>query len=64
MTTTNQKLEILQSLNNLDAVQSEIVLKFIKGLIQGDLHRTAHQHLKRKAMREIGQALKQAEQSF
>jgi hypothetical protein len=64
MTTTNQKLEILQSLNNLDAVQSEIVLKFIQGLIQGDGNRAAHHQLKRKAMREIGQALKQSEHSF
>jgi len=64
MTTTNQKLEIMQSLNNLDALQSEIVLKFIQGLIQGDVNRAAHHHFKRKAMREIGQALKQSEHSF
>ena len=64
MTTTNQKLEILQSLNNLDAVQSEIVLKFIKGLVQEERNQIFHQHIKRKAMKEIGQALRQGEHSF
>ena len=64
MTTTNQKLEILQSLSNLDAVQSEIVLKFIKGLVQNDGRQIAHQHFKRKAMKEIGQALRHGEHRF
>ena len=64
MTTTNRKLEILQSLNNLDAVQSEIVLKFIKGLVQGERNQIFHQHIKRKAMKEIGQALRHGEHSF
>ena len=64
MTTINQKLEILQSLNQLDAVQSEIVLKFIRGLVQDDTRPPAHHYLKRKAMKEIGLALSQREHSF
>lgn len=58
MTTMHQKLEIMQTLNRLDAVQSEKVLDYIKGLLyspQSDLHR---QHIRRKAMKEIGQALR------
>lgn len=60
MTTTYHKLEILQSLNRLDAVQSEQVLDYIRRLLhtpQTDLHR---QHFRRKAMKEIGQALREA----
>lgn len=64
MTTTNQKLEILQSLNQLDTVQSEIVLKFIKGLVHEKRSHPVRQYLKRRAMKEIGQALRQAEHSF
>jgi len=58
MTTIHQKLEILQTLNRLDAVQSEKVLDYIKGLLyspQNDFHR---QYVRRKAMKEIGQALR------
>jgi hypothetical protein len=57
MTTSHNKLEILQSLNRLDAVQSEKVLDYIRGLLQHpqqDLHR---HYFRRKAMKEIGQAL-------
>ena len=64
MTTTNQKQEIVRSLNNLDAVQSEKVLSFIKGLIHNEPNDLYQQHLKRKAMQEIGQALQQAQHSF
>lgn len=60
MTTTYQKLEIVKTLHSLDAVQSEQVLDFIKGLLQNrstDPHH--HQYLRRKAMKEIGQALRE-----
>ena len=64
MTTTNQKLEILRSLNNLDAVQSEKVLIFIKDLLHSEQNDLYHQYMKRKAMQEIGQALRQAPHAF
>ncbi|HET9487285.1 MAG TPA: hypothetical protein VFO54_07625 [Chryseosolibacter sp.] len=59
MTTSHNKLEILQSLNSLDAVQSEKVLDYIRGLLQHpqqDFHR---HYFRRKAMKEIGQALRE-----
>jgi hypothetical protein len=58
MTSTYQKEEIVRSLNNLDAVQSEKVLHYIKGLLNVQQHESYHQHVKRhRAMQEIGQAL-------
>lgn len=59
MTTTNQKQEILQSLSNLDATQSEKVLDYIRGLLNSPSSEVQYQLLKRRAMREIGQALGQ-----
>ncbi len=59
MTATYQKLEILQSLNNLDAVQSEKVLHFIKGLLQTPERDLRHHYMRSKAMKEIGQALQE-----
>ena len=59
MTTTHPKQEILQSLNNLDAAQSEKVLDFIKGLLKNSPSDLQHQTIKRKALREIGQALRE-----
>ena len=59
MTTTNQKQEILRSLQNLDAVQSEKVLEYIRELLKNDSGSAYHHYIKRKAMREIGQALRQ-----
>lgn len=64
MTTINQKQEILQSLSSLDAVQSEKVLDFIKGLLPGYENDLRHQHLKSRAMKEINQALRQASPKF
>ncbi|HEY9486972.1 MAG TPA: hypothetical protein VIQ51_01490 [Chryseosolibacter sp.] len=63
MTTTNQKQEIVQSLRHLDAVQSEKVLNFIKGLLDVEHNDLHHQHLKVKALKEISHAL-QAQHSF
>lgn len=57
MTITYQKLQLLQSLNNLDADQSEEVLNFIRSLTGrtgNDLHQ---QRVRTRAMKEIGQAL-------
>lgn len=58
MTTTNRKQEIIQSLHNLDAVQSEKVLAYIKGLLKNESD-AAYHYTKRRAMREISQALRQ-----
>lgn len=59
MTTSNQKQEILQSLRSLDAVQSEKVLSYIKGLLNGQQNEIPYELQKQKAMREISQALGQ-----
>jgi mRNA-degrading endonuclease RelE of RelBE toxin-antitoxin system len=59
MTTTYQKLEIQQFLNRLDAVQSEQVLDYIKGLLQNPQPDFHSQYVRRKAMKEIGQALRE-----
>lgn len=59
MTTKDQKLEILQSLNRLDAAQSEQVLDYIKGLLHSPETDLRRQHIRRKAMKEIGQALRE-----
>ncbi|MGC1242787.1 MAG: hypothetical protein WA874_14445 [Chryseosolibacter sp.] len=63
MTTTHPKQEILQSLNNLDAAQSGQVLEFIKGLLNTNHRESRHQTIKRKALREIGQALRELEKA-
>jgi hypothetical protein len=61
MTTTYQKMEILRSLRNLDAAQSEKVLNYIKGLLFVEQKESYHQNIKRhRAMKEIGDALGQA----
>ena len=56
MTTANQRLAIVESLNSLDASQTSKVLNYIKDLTEtrNDLR---HQMLKHKAMKEIRQAL-------
>jgi hypothetical protein len=64
MTATNQKQEIVQSLSRLDAFQAEKVLHFIKGLVHNETHDLYHQHMKRKAMNEIGHALRERSHSF
>lgn len=58
MTRTNQQQEILQSLTNLDAVQSEKVLAYIKHLL-GNRNEMEYQTLKQEAIKEIGRALGQ-----
>ena len=61
MTTTYQKLEILQCLNNLDAAQSEKVLNYIKGLLNVQQSESYYRNIRRyRAMKEIDQALGEA----
>jgi hypothetical protein len=49
------KLAILQSLDSMDSVQMEEVLKHIKGILN---RTTTYQVSKSEAMKEIAQALK------
>jgi hypothetical protein len=52
------KLAILQSLDSMDAVQMEEVLKHIKGILNPTNRTISYQVLKSEAMKEIAQALK------
>lgn len=54
------KLAILQSLDVLDQMQMENVLVYIKGLLQPQ--GLDHKNLKKEAMKEIRQALRQHKQ--
>lgn len=64
MTIDSQKQQILQSLKSLDALQSEQVLHYIKVLLQEQHHELLHESMKRKAMKEIGRALRASQASF
>jgi hypothetical protein len=57
MTITYQKLELLQTVQNLDAVQSEKVLDFIRELAKTPENDPDQQRVKTRAMKDIGQAL-------
>lgn len=59
MTTTRQKQEIVESLNNLDVAQSEKVLQFIKTLNHRHQGEVKNEHGK-KVMKEINLALTRA----
>lgn len=52
------KLAILQSLDGMDQVQMEEVLKYIKGLLNQPQRTPNYQSFKRQAMKEIRQALR------
>ena len=58
----NQKKEILHSLSSLDSAQAEKVLSYIKVLLSSQRSEFHHQILKRRAMKEIGQALGKVQQ--
>ena len=58
MTAINQKHEIVRSLNDLDAVQSEKVLDFIKTL-RDSQENAARQDFNRRFVKEMNQALSQ-----
>lgn len=60
MTTINQKNEIVQSLGNLDAVQSEKVLEYIKTLLDRRQDETDDDRRKGEMLKEINRALGQA----
>ena len=51
------KLAILQSLDSMDAVQMEEVLKYIKSILNTTDRTVSYQVFKSEAMKEIAQAL-------
>lgn len=57
MTSFNQRHQILESLNSLDANQADEVLKFIKGLLYNTSDEASKKRLKQEAMKEIRSAL-------
>jgi len=52
------KLAILQSLDGMDQVQMEEVLKYIKSVLNQPQRTSSYQRFKREAMKEIRQALR------
>jgi hypothetical protein len=57
MTSTNQRNQILETLNVLDQDQAEKVLAYMKGILYGESKPAEYQKFKREAMRDIRQAL-------
>jgi hypothetical protein len=57
MTSFHQKNQILDSLNSLDHGQTEKVLEYIRTLVHTRKDESAHQTLKREALKEIRLAL-------
>lgn len=59
MTTTNQRSQILETLDGLDQQQTEKVLAFMKSFLEQDPHKIQYKRFKREAMKEIRLALRQ-----
>lgn len=57
MITTNQRNQILETLNVLDQEQTEKVLAYMKGILYGETSKDVYKRFKREAMRDIRQAL-------
>jgi len=57
MTSFHQKNQILESLDFLDPGQTEKVLEYIRTLVHTRKDESAHQRLKREALKEIRLAL-------
>ena len=55
------KLAILQSLDGMDQVQMEDVLKYIKTILNQPPRTKSYQHFKSEAMKEIRQALRKTD---
>lgn len=55
------KLAILQSLDSMDSVQMDEVLKYIKSVLNQPYRTVNYQAFKSEAMKEIAQALQDAE---
>ena len=56
-------MAILQSLDTMDQVQMEEVLKYIKGLLN-NANETGYRAFKKEAMKEIRQALRQGKKGI
>ena len=57
------KMAILQSLDGMDQVQMEEVLKYIKGLLNS-ANDSGYRAFKKEAMKEIRQALRQGKKGI
>lgn len=57
MTSSNQRNQILETLEVLDSEQAERVLHYMKGILYADPTKPVYKRFKRDAMREIRQAL-------
>ena len=58
MTTSEQKTEILRSLDAMDSSQANDVLRYIGGLLEDPRERAEYQAFKKAAMIEIRKALR------
>jgi DNA polymerase III delta prime subunit len=58
MTSTNQKLQILEKLDSLDAKQADTVLEYIKSLLQVSRDEASYKKFKQEALKEIRSALR------
>lgn len=58
MASATQKLQILESLNALDATQTEKVLMYIRSLAGSSRDEMRYRLYKREAMKEIRKALR------
>jgi tellurite resistance protein len=58
MVSATQKLQILESLNALDATQTEKVLSYIRSLTGTTRDEMRYRQYKREAMKEIRKALR------
>ena len=58
------KLAILQSLDGMDQVQMEEVLKYIKSVLNQPQRTKSYQRFKSEAMKEIRQALRKNDGSI
>ncbi len=58
MASATQKLQILESLNALDAAQTEKVLSYIRSLTSTTRDEMRYKLYKREAMKEIRKALR------
>lgn len=57
MTNTDQRNQILETLNVLDQDQADKVLSYIKSILYSEPEKATYQKFKREAMKEIRKAL-------
>jgi hypothetical protein len=64
MITIHQKHQILESLDSMDAEQTEKVLSYIKRMLNLPVTERSHARLKNEALNEIKEALRNDRTSF